>query len=122
MLEVYELLFPQYDVESNQESIPSALVSYKVDNKVIRPLSELVLMQSTGRVDRNGKEIFEGDIVSRKYPNGCFKSGDIWWNESAARFYVNSDYGLEWDICCSGELMVVGNIYENPELLKEAGK
>jgi uncharacterized phage protein (TIGR01671 family) len=114
MLEVYELRFSQYDPETNMDSIPSALISYKVDKAALRPLSELVLMQSTGLLDKNGKEIFEGDVVEFEK-----KRGDIFWNEFAARFYVNADFGLDHDIACSRELIIVGNIYENPELIRK---
>lgn len=83
-----------------------------------------VLMQSTGMFDKNGKEIFEGDIV--KYKAGCntFKE-EVAYDKNFAVFGV---MGANTDIIFTFEelfedisinsLEVIGNIYDNPELLE----
>lgn len=75
-------------------------------------LTECKLMQYTGLKDKNSKEIYEGDKVSDE--NGII--GIVLWNESEAQFVVEYEEELMnlWAEC-----EVVGNIYENPELLKE---
>lgn len=79
-----------------------------------------VLMQFTGLKDKNGKEIYEGDICNcREY--GCF--GIIKWSEDEAGFYFYVVYGdgtfdEESVYDYADELEVIGNIYENPELLE----
>lgn len=84
-----------------------------------------VLMQSTGLLDKNDNEIFEGDIV--KYKAGCNTfTEEVAYDKNFAGFGVrdaNADiifsFGeLAEDIDLSS-LEVVGNIYENPELLGE---
>lgn len=84
-----------------------------------------VLMQSTGLKDKNGKEIFEGDIV--KYKAGCNTfTEEVVYDKNFAGFGVRDAYAdiiftfweLAEDISLSS-LEVVGNIYENPELLVE---
>ena len=68
--------------------------------------------QYTGLKDKNGKKIFEGDIVKSKY--GVFKS-KVEWNYSFCGFFpfCNNDTGIFADEC-----EVIGNIYENKELLE----
>jgi uncharacterized phage protein (TIGR01671 family) len=90
----------------------------------------------TGLKDRNGKEIYEGDIVktmewtiSPKAKDGSdasfgkrFLRGSPWIQKprycyiKEREFFTDSEYGenpINWE--------VVGNIYENPELVKEVG-
>lgn len=84
-------------------------------------LSDCVLLQYTGIEDKNGTEIYEGDIlkcfgdVSIVSFNAKNFGGVIGWNlldrEGEAREYY---YGRT----PSEEEEVIGNIYENPELLK----
>lgn len=75
--------------------------------------------QFTGLTDKNGKKIFEGDIV-RHYNNGCdvsaFEVGAIRWNEKYACFERTSLPGTVrvHDEC---RYEVIGNIYDNPEIL-----
>ena len=74
------------------------------------------LMQCTGLKDKNGKLIFEGDIV--KFKTELFgKPKQIVWDEC---HYILKDTYI---ILCNMEikqfgLEVIGNIYENPELLE----
>lgn len=80
--------------------------------------NDLNLMQSTGLKDKNGKEIFEGDIVlvldspyTVFYDNekGSYrlKPHDDRWNVD---YMSNFSHG--------GNFEIIGNIYENPELLE----
>ena len=66
-------------------------------------------MQFTGLTDKNGKEIYEGDIV--RYRDGIYK---VDWFENG--FYLFRDVRAKFDIWWV-DTEVVGNIYENPELL-----
>lgn len=75
-----------------------------------------ISMQYTGLKDKNGIEQFESDIVKR---NGII--GEIRWDNLEARFRIccdnakpipcNYPVGSDWE--------VIGNIYENPDLLDE---
>ena len=88
------------------------------------PASDFILMQSTGLKDKNGKEIFEGDVV--KYEAGCNTvTEEVVYDKNFAVFGVKDadaniifTFGeLAEDIDLSS-LEVVGNIYNNPGLLE----
>lgn len=85
---------------------------------------DIVLMQSTGLKDENGKEIFEGDIVKvtdgderTNFPDGGI--GTICGLDGIFMWYIDGQVhnGL-FDISQEYYIEVVGNIYENPELVE----
>ena len=75
---------------------------------------DLVLMQSTDMVDKNGKEIFEGDIVKCSGLLGTIESFKAMWICSFVKYNNYQKVGF-----FAQEIEVVGNIYENPELLED---
>jgi len=84
------------------------------------PLSQFDLMQFTGLLDKNGKEIWEGDIVKFKIPLPKEKIN----SEELPRGTV-INFGPCFEIDCqtfmftlTTDVEVIGNIYENPELIK----
>ena len=76
-------------------------------------LDEIELMQSTGLVDKNGKEIFEGDIVKCNGLLGTIESFKAMWVCSFVKYNNYQKLGFFVQ-----EIEVVGNVYENPELLE----
>ena len=79
---------------------------------------DLVLMQSTGLFDRNGKEIFEGDIVKMSkdvYSEPTYY--EVVRHRGGAYRLESKQHGCELWLRHT-DCEVVGNVYENPELLE----
>lgn len=69
--------------------------------------ARLDITQFTGLKDKNGEEIYEGDIVEFPSLTGSFR-GEVQYAENNANFLYAAMPSVE----------VIGNIYENPELIK----
>lgn len=82
----------------------------------LHSIDEFELMQFTGLTDKNGKEIYENDVVKlpvRYRGDNRFteSAGEVIW--AVDSWWVNNMAEATW-----AELEVIGNIWENPELLK----
>lgn len=87
-------------------------------------IDNTVLMQSTGLKDKNGKLIYEGDIVEFNFDTDEIKAVVSWDNKELIGFYLNTTdyfkdkYVTDYDFY-KNDYEVIGNIYENPELLED---
>jgi len=118
------------DIESiniARNNKPTSIVS-NCDFYQIQSNSQIELMQYAGLKDKNGVEIYEGDIINvydydsiyehkdkltTKAKNVRFENGSFWFtNEVTKSFYSFSNYNRP-----GTSFEVIGNIHENPELL-----
>ncbi len=76
--------------------------------------------QYTGLTDKNGKKIFEGDIVNFKTTAHYFKNCRIKYQSCYGRYCAIDNHGYEYPIDKTFEYEVIGNIYDNPELLERS--
>ncbi|MFI3128356.1 YopX family protein [Streptococcus suis] len=87
-----------------------------------RRFDDVVLMQSTGLFDKNGKEIFESDIVEWEHVDtGQIVTGIVkydtelgFWGMIDVRFNDLTSIGY----LANQRVTVLGNIYDNPELVE----
>ena len=103
----------------NGEMIPwnRLLNGYNLRNVFMRPeMCGLILMQYTGLKDKNGVEIFEGDIVNHYWSDQIGEShcGKVVMRNPFDYSVEDAEYFIFAD-----ELEILGSIYENPELLEE---
>ena len=83
---------------------------------------EIELMQSTGLKDKNGKEVFVGDII--KCTRGC--PHEVYLEKEYGGTYIGGMpaiylKGLREGYTWTEHEEIIGNIYENPELLEVEG-
>ncbi|MGG5341162.1 YopX family protein [Enterococcus sp. AZ192] len=78
----------------------------------MRFLDEIILMQYTGLNDKNGVEIYEGDIIK-----GPHDFGPAGFHQRTGVVTFTAEYGYQWEYWLINDIEVIGSIHENPELL-----
>jgi len=107
-----------YDVEDTYDGISNNAIEHSNFSAVLED-NEYIVMQCTGLKDKNGKLIYEGDILFWEDEND---RGYVQWQDEDADYliifsnYSAVSFNLEVE---PSQLEIIGNIYENKELLKE---
>jgi uncharacterized phage protein (TIGR01671 family) len=110
-----------------------SFVKLSGNNRLYGPESRLaddvIIMQSTGLKDKNGVEIYEGDVIANqnKEPENWYISHhEVVWHDTGfmGKQICSSGSYIGLNYWTSGEngYVVIGNIYENPELLEGAAR
>lgn len=88
------------------------LTTFSKNNVVPDDYNELVIQQFTGLQDKNGKDIYEGDISK---PSDFGFSMEVKWDNARAAYILYNVYCV-WTFPQLEPIEVIGNIFENPEL------
>ena len=91
---------------------PNGTVEAWIEKDIVKNTE---LTQFTGLRDKNGKEIFEGDVVKDSTPFTTETVGEVVYE--GAQFCLDDEYGTPMHY--GDNYKVIGNIYENPELLRK---
>ena len=112
-----EIKFRAWDKE-NKEMVEVELLGKRVllcKNGEWENIEDFEVMQYTGLKDKNDKEIYEGDIVRHATDEGVYK---VIFEDGG--FYVINSY--DFQTINEYPLEVIGNVYENLELLEAEGE
>ena len=120
----FRFLVTYFDDDTNENKTVMQY-SYDLDYEVLGSYlfyndEDVVIQQCTGLKDKNGKLIYEGDIITTSEYNIC-KENDkykVFWHSEYCQFLfesINDGYCIDFMDMYKPE--IIGNIYENPELL-----
>lgn len=116
MCEVTAILFDEKSIDVYKTDDTGRVTEMNVRQ------NEAVLMQSTGIKDTNGVEIFEGDVVTNgwKWQVVTFGTQEVEEDFGNVRIYrgFNLYLGGGYPNAVMSTFEVIGNVYENPELLE----
>lgn len=105
-----------HPVFSIQQQKNGAVAYYKIPKDIsIIKAEGGEIMQFTGLKDSTGREIFEGDIVE----TSSREIGVIVWQDAGFYIKFSRNHYFAPRISDQDNLLIKGNIYENPELLKK---
>ena len=110
-----------FEVKSLVSTLNPATIASKNDlfQSITCSFDDIILMQSTGLFDKNSKEIFEGDIVRFHTPQ-LTTIGVVEFDKNEGCFKVRNDFGGHYvTMFHTRYFEVIGNIYQNPELVEE---
>lgn len=118
MLEVQELDYE--DSWNGQPMVRTTMYNDYFDTE------EMILMQYTGLKDKNGVEIYEGDIVQARYfEDSTSEKYVVKYDTDRAGFFpfaCGDGCGCcETDVISVTYVEILGNIYDNPELIEKEG-
>lgn len=113
------------ELDFTKELGEDEITIFEPTGQFAQPMYFYEAMQSTGLKDKNGVEIYEGDIVELKYPydKRIKTRGSIVWDIYKSCFGISMKETTEryelYRVTAGNYLTVIGNVHQNPELLED---
>ncbi len=111
--------FRAWAIASKEMFYPDEADGWGLMNGSLYPLPNTLIMQFTGLLDKHGKEIYEGDIVkfeTLEKENRIMILPVVYFEHETE--FCAYEQGMERHKFYSNYTEIIGNIYENPELIK----
>lgn len=84
----------------------------------VNSTGENPVMQFTGLLDKNDKEIYEGDVIKATDDDNKIDTWEIKFDEGCFSAFRKRYYHLDLHYWIASQIEIIGNIYENGDLLK----
>ena len=102
------------ELDLTKELGEDEITIFEPTGQFAQPMYFYETMQSTGLKDKNGTEIYEGDIIRGLYDTGII---GYEWVRAEVKYDLLEGFQLaQFDL---NSIEIIGNIYENPELLED---
>ena len=92
-------------------------VEYEGDQFVQDGMNRFILMQYTGLKDKDGVEIYEGDVITEEIGEGEYLFAEVTYKDGCF-LGKEQNFKPEYPISDFVKGKVIGNVYQNPELIK----
>lgn len=114
------MVLPQYGDWVSFDGVPYTQ-KYNTPNIEIEKAKDYILMQSTGLKDKNGKDIYEGDII--RFDDRVASVGEVVYDSGSFKSQMPA-FGIYWKLnhkntSKKNRVEVIGSVFENPELLEK---
>lgn len=90
---------------------------FNTNFEITQSVDPKTICQFTGLTDKNGKKIFESDIVKNEYEENKYRRFKVFYNEKKLQWEIMNKYGMRGILAnVIGKMEVIGNIFDNPDL------